>query len=55
MTTSYPRESLSIDQQLALKTAATNLQRQFDGTFGAERSNGSCTPPTTSSPDARSC
>ena len=36
MTTSYPRETLSIDQQLALRTAATNLQRQFDGTFGAE-------------------
>jgi protein-tyrosine-phosphatase len=36
VTTSYPRESLSIDQQLALRAAATNLQRQFDGTFGAE-------------------
>jgi hypothetical protein len=36
VTTSYPRESLSIDQQLALRTAATNLQRQFDGVFGAE-------------------
>jgi protein-tyrosine-phosphatase len=27
---------LSVDQQLALKTAATNLQRQFDGVFGTE-------------------
>jgi arsenate reductase (thioredoxin) len=36
VTTSYPRDSLSIDQQLALRTAATHLQRQFDGTFGAE-------------------
>jgi arsenate reductase len=30
------RADLSIDQQLALRTAATNLARQFDGTFGAE-------------------
>jgi len=29
---SHPRESVSIDQQLALRTAAaTHLQRQFDG------------------------
>jgi hypothetical protein len=55
VTTSYPRETLSIDQQLALRTAATNLQRQFDGTFAPRPSNGSCTPPTTSSPDAHSC
>jgi arsenate reductase (thioredoxin) len=27
---------LSIDQQLALRTAATNLTREFDGTFGTE-------------------
>jgi arsenate reductase (thioredoxin) len=27
---------LSIDQQLALKTAASNLRRQFDGVFGVE-------------------
>jgi arsenate reductase (thioredoxin) len=27
---------LSIDQQLALRTAATRLQREFDGTFGVE-------------------
>ena len=32
----YPRPDLSIDQQLALRTAATNLARQFDGTFGPE-------------------
>jgi arsenate reductase len=32
----YRRPDLSIDQQLALRTAATNLARQFDGTFGTE-------------------
>ena len=32
----HPRPDLSIDQQLALRTAATNLARQFDGTFGPE-------------------
>ena len=32
----YRRPDLSIDQQLALRTAATNLGRQFDGTFGKE-------------------
>jgi arsenate reductase len=32
----YHRPDLSIDQQLALRTAATNLTRQFDGTFGHE-------------------
>jgi arsenate reductase len=30
------RTDLSIDQQLALRTAASNLARQFDGTFGSE-------------------
>jgi arsenate reductase (thioredoxin) len=33
---SYRRPDLSIDQQLALRTAATNLGREFDGTFGVE-------------------
>ena len=32
----YPPADLSIDQQLALRTAAVNLQREFDGTFGTE-------------------
>jgi arsenate reductase (thioredoxin) len=32
----YRRPDLSIDQQLALRTAATNLACQFDGTFGPE-------------------
>jgi arsenate reductase (thioredoxin) len=32
----YRRPDLSIDQQLALRTAAANLGRQFDGTFGTE-------------------
>lgn len=30
------RRDLSIDQQLALRTAATRLEREFDGTFGVE-------------------
>lgn len=30
------RDDLSIDQQLALKTAATRLHGEFDGTFGTE-------------------
>lgn len=33
--TQYHRD-LSIDQQLALRTAATRLQQRFDGTFGVE-------------------
>jgi arsenate reductase (thioredoxin) len=32
----HRRIDLSIDQQLALTTAASNLARQFDGTFGME-------------------
>ncbi len=32
----YRRPDLSIDQQIALKTAATHLAREFDGTFGTE-------------------
>jgi len=32
----HRRPDLSIDQQLALTTAASNLAREFDGTFGAE-------------------
>ncbi|MFG2739455.1 arsenate reductase ArsC [Streptomyces chartreusis] len=35
-TASFPHRNLSIDQQVALRTAATHLQRQFDGTFGEE-------------------
>ncbi|GEC08969.1 putative arsenate reductase ArsC [Streptomyces spinoverrucosus] len=35
-TASFPHRNLSIDQQLALRTAATNLRREFDGTFGQE-------------------
>ena len=34
--THHLRRDLSIDQQVALKTAATRLQRDFDGTFGVE-------------------
>ena len=36
MSVEYRRSDLSIDQQLALKTAALNLARAFDGTFGLE-------------------
>ncbi|WP_435592654.1 arsenate reductase ArsC [Nocardia sp. bgisy118] len=32
----HVRDDLTIDQQLALETAATRLQREFDGTFGVE-------------------
>jgi arsenate reductase (thioredoxin) len=31
-----PRPDLSIDQRLAMRTAATNLAREFDGSFGSE-------------------
>ena len=34
--TARPRHDPSIDQKLALKTAATRLQGEFDGTFGTE-------------------
>ena len=36
MQVDYRRPDLSIDQQLALRTAATNLTREFDGTSGTE-------------------
>lgn len=36
MTSTWHRDTLSIDQQLALKTAAAHLGREFDGTFGVE-------------------
>ena len=34
--THHLRRDLSIDQQLALKTAANRLEREFDGVFGVE-------------------
>lgn len=34
--THHLRHDLSIDQQVALRTAATRLEREFDGTFGVE-------------------
>jgi hypothetical protein len=34
--TAYQHRDLSIDQQLALRTAATRLAREFDGTYGAD-------------------
>jgi protein-tyrosine-phosphatase len=34
--TTYHREDLSINQQLALRTAATRLREDFDGVFGPE-------------------
>ncbi|WP_431906361.1 arsenate reductase ArsC [Micromonospora carbonacea] len=35
-TRSRPPEGFSVDQQLALRTAATRLAAEFDGTYGAE-------------------
>jgi len=35
-TQDYHRRDLSVDQQLALRTAASRLQSEFDGIFGAE-------------------
>ncbi|MEV7032864.1 arsenate reductase ArsC [Streptomyces sp. NPDC093272] len=35
-TASDPHRNLSIDQQIALRTAASHLHSQFDGTFGEE-------------------
>jgi arsenate reductase len=34
--TVYHHQDLSVDQQLALRTAATRLAREFDGTYAAE-------------------
>ena len=36
MTSIWHNETLTLDQQLALKTAAGHLAREFDGTFGRE-------------------
>jgi protein-tyrosine-phosphatase len=35
-TTAYWHDDLSVDQQLALRTAATRLAGEFDGVYGAE-------------------
>ncbi|MEU0157218.1 hypothetical protein [Micromonospora fulviviridis] len=35
-TNAYLREDHSVDQQLALRTAATRLAAEFDGTYGTE-------------------
>ncbi|WP_243715259.1 three-helix bundle dimerization domain-containing protein [Micromonospora sp. KC207] len=35
-TNAYLREDLSVDQQLALRTAAYRLAAEFDGTYGTE-------------------
>ncbi|SCG51448.1 arsenate reductase ArsC [Micromonospora inositola] len=35
-TSPHLREDLSVDQQLALRTAATRLAAEFDGTYGTE-------------------
>jgi arsenate reductase (thioredoxin) len=40
MSVDHHRRDLSVDQQLALKTAASNLAREFDGTFGTETIEG---------------
>ena len=36
MTSTWRNETLTLDERLALKTAAGHLARQFDGTFGRE-------------------
>jgi protein-tyrosine-phosphatase len=36
MTTSYQRPDITLDQQVALKTAASRLARDFEATFGVE-------------------
>jgi arsenate reductase len=36
MTQAYPRPPITLDQEYALKTAATRLTRDFDGIFGSE-------------------
>ena len=36
MTEGFRSTDLSIDQQLALRTAAVNLRREFEGVFGTE-------------------
>lgn len=36
MTSAHPRPQIALDQQLALRTAATRLTRDFEGTIGAE-------------------
>lgn len=36
MSTAYPRADITLDQQLALREAATRLSREFDTVFGAE-------------------
>jgi arsenate reductase (thioredoxin) len=36
MTTAYPHPDITLDQVVALKTAATHLTRDFQGTFGTE-------------------
>ena len=36
MASTYPRPEITLDQQVALKTAAARLRRDFDGTFGVE-------------------
>jgi arsenate reductase len=35
-TAAYNRDDITLDQQLALRTAAANLAEEFKGTFGAE-------------------
>ena len=36
MTSTWHHQTLTLDQQLALKNAASHLAREFDGTFGRE-------------------
>ena len=42
MTNIWHNETLTLDERLALKTAAGHPAREIDGTFGDRPSNGSC-------------
>ncbi|MEU8265111.1 hypothetical protein AB0C02_31445 [Micromonospora sp. NPDC048999] len=35
-TTAYSRQEITLDQQVALHTAATRLAEEFDGAYGTE-------------------
>jgi hypothetical protein len=35
-TTAYPHQEITLDQQVALRTAANGLAEEFDGVYGTE-------------------
>ena len=59
MSTARTWNTLSIDESLALRTAATRLATDFDGIFGPQRSSVSCIRRSTNSrsapPSSSSC